>query len=146
MDWLMIFAILVCTAAMYALVLLGYLHLRRRTAAAEGILLTGTVLLSVCNYLFAMSGSEKAVEFLEAAGPAYAGLSSVLRAAYMTFGGIAFAGIPGEPFSEIGRMIREGSPFPLTCTCCLTNGSFGYYANKQAVEEGGYDTINTKLV
>ena len=79
MEWLMIFAILVCTAALYALVLLGYLHLRRRTAAAEGILLVGTVLLSVGNYLFAMSGSEKALEFLKTAGPAYAGLSAVLR-------------------------------------------------------------------
>ena len=64
----------------------------------------------------------------------------------LTFGGVALAGIPGEPFSEIGRQIREGSPFPVTCTCCLTNGSFGYYPTRQAIEEGGYDTVNTKLI
>ena len=61
-------------------------------------------------------------------------------------GGLAFVGIPGEPFSEIGRSIREASPYPMTCVCCLTNGSFGYFANLQAISEGGYDTINTKLV
>lgn len=64
----------------------------------------------------------------------------------LRFGGVALAGIPGEPFSEIGRKIREGAHFPVTCTCCLTNGSFGYFPDQQAIGEGGYDTINTKLI
>lgn len=64
----------------------------------------------------------------------------------LTAGGFAVVGIPGEPFSEVGRSIRDASPYPMTCVCCLTNGSFGYFANKAAIEEGGYDTINTKLV
>ena len=64
----------------------------------------------------------------------------------ITVGGLAFVGIPGEPFSEVGRSIRDASPYPMTCVCCLTNGSFGYFANKAAIEEGGYDTINTKFV
>jgi len=69
-----------------------------------------------------------------------------LPVSVVVFCGVALAGIPGEPFSEIGRSIRENSPFPVTCTCCLTNGSYGYFANLTAIEEGGYDTVNTKLV
>lgn len=64
----------------------------------------------------------------------------------VTFCGLALAGIPGEPFSEIGRTIREASSFPVTCTCCLTNGTFGYFPDTIALEEGGYDTVNGKFL
>lgn len=64
----------------------------------------------------------------------------------LAFCGVALAGIPGEPFSEFGRDIREASPFPVTCTCCLANGGLGYFPNLQAIEEGGYDTVNGKFV
>ncbi|MBQ9974249.1 MAG: hypothetical protein IJP02_04735 [Oscillospiraceae bacterium] len=64
----------------------------------------------------------------------------------LSFGGLALAGVPGEPFSEFGREVREQSKFPITCTCCLTNGSLGYFANRPAIEEGGYDTVNGKFV
>lgn len=52
---------------------------------------------------------------------------------------VAFAGIPGEPFSEIGRAVREGSPFAMTICTCLTNGSCGYFPVASAYEEGGYE-------
>lgn len=101
MDWLSIIGIIVCTAALYSLALLGYLWLRRRTAAAEGILLVCTVALSVANYLFATSGSEDMLKFAQAAGPAYATLSAFLRAVYMTCGGIAFEGLPEDAFGPM---------------------------------------------
>lgn len=63
----------------------------------------------------------------------------------LAFCGLALAGIPGELFSEVGRTIREGSPFPVTCTCSLTNGNCGYLPDLQAIEEGGYDTVCTDL-
>ena len=54
-------------------------------------------------------------------------------------GEVAFAGIPGEPFSEIGREVRERSPFGMTVCTCLTNGSCGYFPVASAYEEGGYE-------
>ena len=52
---------------------------------------------------------------------------------------IAFAGLPGEPFSEIGRAVRENSPFRMTIATCLTNGSCGYFPVESAYAEGGYE-------
>ena len=52
---------------------------------------------------------------------------------------IAFAGIPGEPFSEIGRDVRAHSPFRMTVATCLTNGSCGYFPVASAYAEGGYE-------
>ena len=52
---------------------------------------------------------------------------------------IAFAGIPGEPFSEIGRDVRAHSPFRMTVATCLTNGSCGYFPVAAAYDEGGYE-------
>ena len=52
---------------------------------------------------------------------------------------VAFAGIPGEPFSEIGRAVRDGSPFRMTVCTCLTNGSCGYFPVASAYAEGGYE-------
>ena len=52
---------------------------------------------------------------------------------------IAFVGIPGEPFSDIGRAIRESSPFETTICTCLTNASCGYFPVPSAYAEGGYE-------
>ena len=52
---------------------------------------------------------------------------------------IVFAGMPGEPFSEIGRDIRRLSPFKMTFCTCLTNGSCGYFPVASAYAEGGYE-------
>ena len=52
---------------------------------------------------------------------------------------VVFAGIPGEPFSEIGYAIRERSSFGMTVCTCLTNGSCGYFPAVSAYEEGGYE-------
>ena len=53
--------------------------------------------------------------------------------------GIAFMGIPGEPFTEIGRAIKAQAPFKMTFCTCLTNGSCGYFPVATAYDEGGYE-------
>ena len=60
-------------------------------------------------------------------------------------GGVAFAGIPGEPFTDIGRGIKSRSPFSMTIPCCLTNGSEGYFPMKQAYDEGGYEARSSRF-
>lgn len=52
---------------------------------------------------------------------------------------LAFLGIPGEPFTEIGRRIKTESKYAMTFVSCLTNGSFGYFPTASAYSEGGYE-------
>lgn len=60
-------------------------------------------------------------------------------------GDLVFAGIGGEPFTEIGNRICEGSPFSETILCCLTNSAGGYIPTRQAYDEGGYEARGSHL-
>jgi len=68
-------------------------------------------------------------------GPDYFDMK--LRA--VRFGDIAFSSIPGEPFTDVGRGIKEGSPFTMTIPCCCANGYQAYFPMKSAYDEGGYE-------
>lgn len=52
---------------------------------------------------------------------------------------IRFVGIPGEPFTEIGRRIKRDSPAAMTFVTCITNGYYGYFPTESAYQEGGYE-------
>ena len=60
-------------------------------------------------------------------------------------GDMAFAGIPGEPFTEIANRIYDASPFETTVLCCLTNGGDSYFPTSRAYEEGGYEARTARL-
>ncbi len=60
-------------------------------------------------------------------------------------GDFAFAGIPGEPFTEIANRIYAGSPFDTTILCCLTNGGDTYFPTSSAFDEGGYEARSSRL-
>ena len=64
----------------------------------------------------------------------------------LSFCGVAFLGIAGEPFCEVGKFIRDNSPFDTTCVCCLTNGGEGYYATAEAYDQGGYEPRNSRFL
>ena len=53
---------------------------------------------------------------------------------------IAFAGLPCEPFTVIGREAKRLSPAKATFFTCLTNGSFGYLPDGDSYDEGAYET------
>ena len=55
------------------------------------------------------------------------------------FGDVVFSGIPGEPFTDIGRAVKDGSPFGMTLVTCCSNGYEGYYPMQSAYDEGGYE-------
>ena len=57
--------------------------------------------------------------------------------------GLAFAGLPCEPFVDIGRAVKERSPFRTTIITCLTNGSEGYIPSTKAHSEGGYEALSS---
>ena len=60
-------------------------------------------------------------------------------------GDMVFAGIGGEPFTEIGNRICAASPFDTTVLCCLTNSAGGYIPTRKAYEEGGYEARGSSL-
>ena len=57
----------------------------------------------------------------------------------LRLGPVAFAGIPGEPFTEIGVKIKEAEGFDMILPCALTNGCEGYFPMESAYAEGGYE-------
>ena len=58
---------------------------------------------------------------------------------------LAFAGMPCEPFVDIGRAIKEQSPFRTTIITCLTNGSEGYIPSTKAHSEGGDEGLSSRF-
>ena len=60
-------------------------------------------------------------------------------------GDLVFAGIGGEPFTEIGNRICAASPFKTTVLCCLTNSEGGYIPTSTAYAEGGYEAKSSSL-
>ncbi|MBE6701439.1 MAG: hypothetical protein E7582_06095 [Ruminococcaceae bacterium] len=57
----------------------------------------------------------------------------------LSIGPVAIFGIPGEPFTGIGRAIKETEGYELVLPMCLTNGSQGYFPMYDAYAEGGYE-------
>ena len=57
----------------------------------------------------------------------------------LRIGSVAFVAIPGEPFTDIGRQIKDTPGWDMILPCALTNGSNGYFPMKSAFDEGGYE-------
>ncbi len=57
----------------------------------------------------------------------------------LQIGPVAFVGIPGEPFTDIGVGIKDTEGWSMILPCALTNGSEGYFPMKSAFDEGGYE-------
>ncbi len=55
-----------------------------------------------------------------------------------------FGGFPGEPFTEMGRIVKNNSKFTLTIPSCCTNGYEGYYPMMDAYDEAGYEANSAK--
>jgi hypothetical protein len=59
-------------------------------------------------------------------------------------GDIAFVGVPGELFAELGMEIKRRSPFRYTYVVGLTNDYIGYLPDDEAFNLGGYQTWATR--
>ena len=57
----------------------------------------------------------------------------------MRIGDVALIGIPGEPFTGVGRALKEAEGWKLVLPMCITNGYEGYFPMKDAYDEGGYE-------
>jgi hypothetical protein len=58
---------------------------------------------------------------------------------------IAWVGLPGEIFVELGKAIKIASPFRYTIVAELANGSIGYVPNRRAYPEGAYEVISSRV-
>jgi hypothetical protein len=59
-------------------------------------------------------------------------------------GDIAFVGVPGELFAELGMEIKRRSPFRYTYVVGLSNDYMGYLPDDEAFKFGGYQTWATR--
>ena len=58
----------------------------------------------------------------------------------VAIGPVALIGIPGEPFTGIGRGLKLAEGWDIVLPCCLTNGNEGYFPMQEAYDEGGYES------
>ena len=62
----------------------------------------------------------------------------------LAIGDVALIGIPGEPFTGVGRALKQAGGFAAVLPCCLTNGWEGYFPMMDAYEEGGYEARSSR--
>lgn len=60
-------------------------------------------------------------------------------------GDLAFVGLGGEVFNEIGRAIKNQSPFRVTFIFTHCNGTAGYLPTRPSYAEGGYEVQSTSF-
>ncbi len=63
----------------------------------------------------------------------------------IAIGDVALFGIPGEPFTGIGRGIKEAKDWKLVLPCCQTNAREGYFPMMDSYEEGGYEARSSNF-
>ena len=56
---------------------------------------------------------------------------------------LCFTGLPCEPFTDLGRQVKAGSPYRMTLFTCLTNGSFGYLPTAEGCTGDSYESNST---
>jgi neutral ceramidase len=56
---------------------------------------------------------------------------------------VAWVGLPGEVFVELGLAIKKRSPFPLTFVLELANDNLGYIPDRRSYAEGNYEPEST---
>lgn len=60
-------------------------------------------------------------------------------------GPVAIVGIPGEPFTGIGRGIKDTEGFDMILHVCCANGYEGYFPMRDSYDEGGYEARTSQF-
>ena len=58
---------------------------------------------------------------------------------------LAWVGLPGEVFVELGLAIKRASPFPLTILAELANDDIGYVPNREVYPQGAYEPVSARV-
>jgi hypothetical protein len=59
---------------------------------------------------------------------------------------LAWVGLPGELFVELGLALKKRSPFPRTLVVSLANGSPGYIPDRRSYAEGNYEPESSRVL
>jgi hypothetical protein len=57
---------------------------------------------------------------------------------------VAWVGLPGEIFTELGTALKRASPFPLTIVAELAHGPVTYFPNDAAFDQGNYEVVTSR--
>ncbi|MBQ8358396.1 MAG: hypothetical protein IJX37_00580 [Oscillospiraceae bacterium] len=57
----------------------------------------------------------------------------------VVIGPVAMVGIPGEPFTGVGRALKEAPDWAMVLPTCNTNAKEGYFPMLECYQEGGYE-------
>jgi hypothetical protein len=63
----------------------------------------------------------------------------------LAIGPVAFIGIPGEPFTGVGRGLKETEGWEMVLPTCNTNAKEGYFPMNECYVEGGYEAGSSKF-
>lgn len=63
----------------------------------------------------------------------------------VAIGDVVMIGIPGEPFMEVGKGLKETEGFEMIVPTCITNGHEGYFPMYDAYEQGGYEARSSSF-
>ena len=63
----------------------------------------------------------------------------------VSIGSVALFAIPGEPFTGIGRALKQVEGWDLVLPCCIANGYEGYFPMRDAYDEGGYEARSSSF-
>ena len=58
---------------------------------------------------------------------------------------LAWVGMPGEMFVNLGKALKLLSPFPHTMLDELANGAIGYVPDRSAYPQGAYEVVSSRL-
>jgi neutral ceramidase len=58
---------------------------------------------------------------------------------------VAWVGLPGEVFVELGLALKKRSPFRHTIIATLTNGNWGYIPDRRSYAEGNYEAESSRV-
>ena len=64
----------------------------------------------------------------------------------IAIGPVAFVGIPGEPFCDVGKALKDTEGWDLILPTCLTNGGIGYFPTLDAFEGSGYERSASRFL
>jgi neutral ceramidase len=58
---------------------------------------------------------------------------------------LAWVGLPGEVFVELGLAIKRASPYPVTIVAELAGDDIGYVPNREAYPQGAYEPVSARV-
>ncbi|HWB84676.1 MAG TPA: neutral/alkaline non-lysosomal ceramidase N-terminal domain-containing protein [Bryobacteraceae bacterium] len=58
---------------------------------------------------------------------------------------LAWVGMPGEIFVDLGKEVKVASPFPHTILAALANGAIGYIPDRAAYPQGAYEVVASRV-